>query len=105
MSRTYRRRGARHEYAWVLRDWTFESGYPQWIEIDPNSPNGRRATARFHSDSQVTMGSGPPRWFRRMFEKTQRNANKRELDKWLADPTYEPLINARHRHSAQWAWW
>ena len=105
MSRTYRRREARHEYRWVLRDWTFESGYPQRIEIDPNSPDGRRAIARFHSDSQVTMGSSPPRWFRRIFEKCQRNANKRQLDKWLANPAYEPLMRARHRNSARWAWW
>lgn len=39
MSRTYRRRGERHDYDWVLR-----------------------AIARFHSDACWTLGSTAPRW-------------------------------------------
>lgn len=105
MSRTYRRRGAQYEYRWVLLDCTLERGYIERFEIDRNSSEGRRAIARFHSDAQVTLNSGPPRWFRRLFEKSQRSANTRQMLRWLADPAYEPLINARHRHSAKWAWW
>lgn len=37
MSRTYRRKHERHEYSWVLREWTFE----------------------YHSDAHFTLGSGP----------------------------------------------
>jgi len=94
MSRTYRRRGERHEYRWVLR-----------VVLDRNSPEGRRAIARFHSDAQATMEGGPPRWFRRIFQKRQRNANAREFLRWLADAGHDPVIDIRHRNSAKWAWW
>jgi len=106
MSRTYRRRGERQEYRWVLREWTFESGHLQRIAVDRNSAEGRRAIARFHSDAQVTtMNGGVPRWFRRLFKRRQRAKNDRELRRWLGDSRYEPLMNARHRNSAKWAWW
>ena len=105
MSRTYRRRGERHEYRWVLREWIFESGHFRPITIDPNSPEGRRAIARFHSDSEVTMKSGVPHWFCRIFKRRQRHANTRELLSWLADPGHDPMMNVRHRNSAKWAWW
>lgn len=97
MSRTYRRRGERHEYSWVLREWTFESGYIKRVVLDPNSLAGRRALARFHSDAQVPMKGGVPRWFCRIFKRRQRNADTRQLLRWFADPGYEPLMNARHR--------
>jgi hypothetical protein len=85
MSRTYRRRGERHEYRWVLREWVIESGRLTPVVLDRHSPEGRRAIARIHSDAHFTMHCGVPRW--------------------LADPGYDPLMNARHRSSAKWAWW
>jgi len=105
MSRTYRRRGERHEYRWVLRELVFESGCLSCLPIDRRSPEGRRAIARFHSDAEATMKGGVPHWFRRIFKRRQRAADARELLRWLADLEYEPVINARHRNSAQWAWW
>jgi hypothetical protein len=42
MSRTYRRRGDRHEYRWVLREWVFESGRSTPVVIDRHSPEGAR---------------------------------------------------------------
>jgi len=51
------------------------------------------------------MKSGVPRWFRRIFKRRQRSSGTRELLRWLADPGYDPVMNARHRKSAQWAWW
>jgi len=33
MSRTYRRRGARHEYRWVLRDSVFDAGSGRLIHF------------------------------------------------------------------------
>ena len=68
MSRTYRRRGERHEYCWVLREFVFESGSSTHIAIDRDSPEGRRAIARFHSDAEFTMRSAAPRWYRRLFD-------------------------------------
>lgn len=106
MSRTYRRRGERHEYRWVLRDWFFDSTSSRFTPylIDHHSPEGRRAIARFHSDAEVTMRGGVPHWFCRIFKRRQRNADSRELLRWLADPGYGPVLQARHRHSAKWAW-
>jgi len=105
MSRTYRRRGQTHEYRWVLRDRS--DATPWWAHalLDSDSKEGRRAIARFHSDAEVTMRSGPPHWFCRIFKRRQRNAGTRELLRWLADPGYDPVMQSRHRHSAKWAWW
>lgn len=107
MSRTYRRRGERHEYRWVLRDSFFDSESRSIVRflIDRHSPEGRRAIARFHSDADVTMLGGVPHWFCRIFKRRQRTADTRELLRWFADPGYDPVMQARHRHSAKWAWW
>jgi len=105
MSRTYRRRSERHEYRWVLSDFVFESGCLTRVPIDRDSSEGRRAIARFHSDAEVTMKSGVPRWFRRIFKRRQRNANTRELLRWLAGSGHDPVMSIRHRSSAKWAWW
>ena len=104
MSRTYRRRGARHEYRWVLRDWVFERDGLRAYLIDRRSLEGRRAIARFHSDAGHHQ-SGVPYWFRRIFKRRQRAFNSREFQRWLADPAYDPVMNVRHRSSAKWAWW
>ena len=104
MSRTYRRKSERHEYRWVLREWTFAPGYLVRVDLHRHSPGGRRLIARFHSDAQVTMKGGPPRWFRRLFKRRQRNANTHQVLKWLADPRHDPIMVARHRNSARWAW-
>lgn len=105
MSRTYRRRGERHEYRWVLPEFVFESGCLTRVLIDRGSPEGRRAIARFHSDAEATMKGGVPHWFRRVFKRRQDNGNARELLRWFADPGYNPVMNVRHRSSAKWAWW
>ena len=105
MSRTYRRQHERHEYRWVLHESIFESGHFRRITLDPRSPEGRRAISRFHSDAQQTMDGSPPRWFRRLFKRRQRGANDREYRRWLTDSGYDPVIQARHRNSAKWAWW
>jgi len=105
MSCTYRRRGARHEYRWVLRALVFEAGAFREIRIEPRSLQGRRALARFHSDAESTMRSAAPRWYRRAFDHRLRTFNDRELRRWLADPGYDPLQQVRHRHRANWSWW
>ena len=104
MSRTYRRRRHRYEYRWVLRDWT-DVPFVAPLRIDPRSPEGRRAIARFHSDKEITMRSAAPRWHRKVFDRRLRNLNDKQLRRWLADPGYDPVMQARHRHSANWSWW
>jgi hypothetical protein len=105
MSRTYRRSAERHEYGWVLRELKFDGTRFEWVVLDRHSPEGRRAIARFHSDAQRNMKGGAPHWFCRNFKRRQRSANNRQFLRWLADSGYEPVMNARHRNSAKWAWW
>jgi hypothetical protein len=106
MSRTYRRRGERHEYRWVLCDRSAATmAHAAPVLLDRHSREGRRAIARFHSDAEVTMKGGAPHWFCRIFKRRQRDANIRELLRWLADPGYDPVMQSRHRNSAKWAWW
>jgi hypothetical protein len=106
MSRTYRRRGARHEYGWVLSGylWTV-SGHLTRVRIDPRSREGRKAIARFHSDAHSSVHSSAPRWYRRGFDHRLNTMNERELRHWLADPAYDPIFQVRHRHAANWSWW
>lgn len=105
MSRTYRRRGQCHEYRWVLRDWKWCDHVLMPVFIDVHSKKGRRAIARFHSDAEQTMRSGPPHWYRRVFDHRLRTLNSREFRRWLDDPDYDPVLQTRHRHNAKWSWW
>ena len=105
MSRTYRRRGERHEYRWVLRDWESAEPCGARIRLDRNSKKGRRALARFHSDAEVTMRSGAPRWYSRVYDHQLRTMNDRQLRRSLADPDYDPVFQVRHLHRANWSWW
>ena len=103
MSRTYRRRGQRHEYDWVLFD--LRPGPSLYAKLDPRSREGRRVIARFHSDKEVGWGAAAPRWYRKMFDRRLRTFNNKQLRRWLADPEYDPVMLVRHRYSASWAWW
>jgi hypothetical protein len=105
MSRTYRRRGERHDYGWVLQNSGWVSGTLVRFQIDPRSREGQRAIARFHSDAFWTLRSTAPRWYRRIFDHRQRTLNARQLRRWLDDPGYDPVLEIRHRHRANWAWW
>lgn len=104
MSRTYRRKNQQHEYAWVLKDWKtfFSSG--STICHSPKSVADRKAIAIFHSDTQVTMGSSAPRWYRKAFEHRRRTRNNRVMRLWLMGLA-DPIFEARHRHDANWSWW
>lgn len=105
MSRTYRRRGERHEYRWVLTEYEWASYTLVPVLLDARSEDGRKAIARFHSDAHSTIGSPAPRWYRRVFDHRLRTLNSRELRRWLVDPTYDPVFQGRHRHAANWSWW
>ena len=89
MSRTYRRRGQRHEYRWVLRDCDWINHVLAPVFIDARSKEGRRAIARFQ-DAEWTIRSGPPRRYRRIFDHRLRTLNLREFRRWLDDPGYAP---------------
>ena len=61
MSRTYRRRRHRYEYRWVLRDGKNSPLFGPPLLLERHSAEGRRAIARFHSDSEITLRSTAPR--------------------------------------------
>jgi hypothetical protein len=105
MSRTIRRRGERHEYRWVLREHEWVGNVLVPIRLDPRSKAGRKAIARFHSDAEFTIRGAAPRWYRRIFDHRLRTLNARELRRWLDDPRYDPIFEARHHHAANWHWW
>jgi hypothetical protein len=105
MSRTYRRRGERHAYDWVLRDCRWVNGVLTPFFMDARSKEGRRALARFHSDAYWSLRSPAPHWYRRIFDHRRRTLNTRQLRRWLDDPGYDPVFDVRHRHSANWSWW
>ena len=104
MSRTYRRRNRTDEYRWVLREWTF-GPVAGFRLIDRHTAEGRRAIARFHSDSTITMSSAAPHWYRRVFNKKLRTFDEREVRRWITNLDYEPLTRGRHRHDANWSYW
>ena len=105
MARTYRRRGQRHDYDWVLLDYRWVGGVLVPFLIDARSKEGRRAIARFHSDACWTLRGIAPRWYRRVFDHRLRSANAGQLRRWLNDPDYDPVFHVRHRHNANWSWW
>jgi len=51
------------------------------------------------------MRRSAPRWYRREFDHRLRTMNDRQLRRWLADPGYDPVMQIRHRHDANWSWW
>ena len=105
MSRTYRRRGERHDYEWILLDYRRVNGALIPRLIDARSKEGRRAIARFHSDAYWTLRSTAPRWYRRIFDHRLGTLDARQLRRWLDDPDYDPVFEVRHRYNANWSWW
>jgi len=105
MSRTYRRLKHRYEYRWVLHDWSYSAPIVKPVKLDARSPEGRRAIARFHSDAETTRRGSAPRWYRKVFDRSLRNRNAAQLRRWIDDPGYDPVMQARHLHCANWSWW
>lgn len=105
MSRTFRRKRERHEYYWALRDWELHAPQGHGNPLEARSRAGRKGLARFHSDSTVTLASSAPRWYRKVSDHRIRTGNDRMLRRWLADPQFDPVFRAHHRHDANWRWW
>jgi hypothetical protein len=105
MSRTFRRKQERHEYRWVLREWSFADGVVRRYQVDPKSAAGRRAIAKFHSDKACTMRCGPPHRYRKFFQPQLDTSNDRMLRRCLANPAFDPVFAPWHKHNAMYAWW
>ena len=105
MSRTLRRKNQQHDYVWVLIDWRSRIPGMQYPRYDSRSALGQKAIARYHSDRQVTMGRTAPRSYRKAYDHRLRTRNDRQMRKWLADPAFDPIFEASHRHDANYSWW
>ena len=108
MSRTFRRKHARHEYAVVLNTFpVVRSGgvLPESTPIDLRSPTTRRALAYYHSDAYEWLGSPAPRIFRKPFECKTNTHNDRMMRRWLVNHDYDPVFLVQHKHQANYAWW
>lgn len=126
MSRTYRKYPF---YGWRCEDDTTEwfvaeneiiwedvdevkivNRYSSWASRDyydviykPDSPTGRRMIARKYRDRTIRFKEPGPSWFRNMFEERPlRRASKRELQRYMANEEYEPMVDARSRKRIYW---
>lgn len=108
MSRTFRRKHARHEYDVVLNTFPVVRAGDLLngsTRIDPKSPAGRRALAYYHSDRYVWHGASAPRIFRKSFQRKMDTYNERMMRRWMVNHEYDPVFYVQHRHRANYAWW
>lgn len=49
--------------------------------------------------------NGPPKHFRRPFERSLRQKADRSLRRSLREPQHEAVVDVKHRQSASMAWW
>ena len=60
--------------------------------------------ALLHSD-KPSFYNGPPKQFRRPFERSLRQKAERILKRSLREPQHDALVEVKHRQSASMAWW
>ena len=71
---------------------------------DRDDPLHASLAARLHSD-KPSFYNGPPKQFRRPFERSLRQKAERILKRSLREPQREALVDVKHRQSASMAWW
>ncbi len=104
MSRTIRRKNARHEFAFHvgrLEDidaWDLE----RYGVIDPEKCLARKA-ARFHGDQYGRLSA--PHWFARKLDKKIARANTAEIKRCLRQDCWDDHLPVRHVKNANWLWW
>lgn len=100
MSRTYRRKSGDPSY----KRWHTSSSVRidpdgwcwMWVPMDPASNEYKRAVARYHSDRTNNFKEPGPSWFRKLYtERPQRREAKRQLKKYMSDPDFEVILNAK----------
>lgn len=113
MSRTYRRKSVksgRYEEFWILRDSREEGDFnPEDVEkiefsrrsyyqiyYKPSSKEGRKRLSKYHSDSGKYMNWNGPNWYQRLYvQKPYRRRSDRELQRFISDNEYEPMIESK----------
>ena len=96
MSRTYRCK----KDPYLIRENRILMNY-EWIgfriyrsDIDPNSKEGKKALARFHSDAKHFLYEWKgPNWFHNMYaQRPYRRDCKKQIKKFMRNPDYEIQI-------------
>ncbi len=114
MSRTYRNTGFSHwrdpleelvdgwEPGYTFA-WCWNGMVRSWKKIDPKSEQGRRILARNKRDKTIRFKEPGPSWFRNLFEERPlRRTSKKELQKFMANEDYEPMIDPKQRKKIYW---
>jgi hypothetical protein len=105
MSRTYRRRNARYNLNWVLRDYRWTNSFMQRFVLDSKSREGKKALARYFSD--VGFGdyghATAPRWYRRYLNHRADRGEEQELHRWRKNSDREVVL-PRRVSDASWYW-
>lgn len=101
MSRTYRCKKEKHllEYNSVLEDriWDRETFKSYSVKIDPESDEGKKRLAKYHSDNPrcIRNWSGPG-WFKNLYcERPYRRDCKKQIRKAMYDDEFE--VQIRHK--------
>lgn len=113
MSRTYRRKNIEFTLgsSWDRRgvravgyDVIYQRHWNGEIEIRERT---KREKFEFwywlHGESRSGCRS-PSKWFRRMKSHKSRQYNKREIQKFMNDPSYEPMVVVREEAHTFWDW-
>lgn len=103
MSRTYRRKKAlsdKQPTTLCHIKWTGERVYRyrwKWFDHYPTKEEMAKAEAEYMSDGGTSSFKEPgPSWFRNMNDtRPSRRKNKREIQKYMLDPEYEPMCFAK----------
>lgn len=116
MSRTWRNRRER-PFDWILTNYEkYEEGKPgfhrwpmytshncEYAYYIKSEKDQRKAIAKFYADGSREMVGSGPRWFRNMFsERPFRRKMKKELFKYMKNPEYEPLCDAKNPAVIYW---
>lgn len=118
MSRTYRKSPIKWWSYSPLVDWNIREEEVVWEDVDTikhcldysawiskvyytvvykaDSKTGKKMLAKARRDAVIRFKEPGPSWFRNLYtERPLRRQTKRELQKYMADPDYEPMIYSK----------
>lgn len=105
MSRTYRRRNARYNLNWVLRNYTWINGHQQRFDLDAKSREGKKALAHYFSDAGFGdyAHATAPHWYRRYLNHRADRREEMELHRWRCNTDRDVVLPCRV-NDASWYW-
>ena len=100
MSRTYRRKRGDHQDLECQTSYLVQvPGRYRWYweKMDPNSKQYKKAVNKYHSDAGTHKFTNSPCgwWVNMVVQRPHRRNAKQQLKKWLTDPEYEVILNAK----------